>query len=454
MSTLKTVCVVGGGLAGLSTAHHIVKTGVPVNVVILEASGRPGGLLRSERVGNYVFDTGGSHILFSRDQGLLDEILKLIDVGCVRNYRNAKIYYRGTYVKYPFENGLSDLPPEERFECVWGALEAYIKRLKGELKEPANFREWLHHVFGDGIAGKYLIPYNEKIWKTDLREVTLEWVDGRVPLPPLKDIVMSAVGIDVEGYTHQLTFYYPASGGMESLVKGILSETLKSGRVEIHVQQPVTKIGENRRGNLLVETRGLGVDCDAVVYTAPLKRSRGVFSDLLGGSVGGVEGLKSVPLAVVGLGLSGEVRPYHWVYLPDKGFLPHRVAVLSNFSRANAPPGRVSLIAEVSFGSEEEMNSLSDEALTSRVYDDVLDTGLLSNAELEVSGVWRWRDAYVIYDRLRTPVLKTVEKTLRERGVFLHGRFGAWEYLNMDAVYGKSRAVASEVVKYLQLKTS
>ena len=28
------------------------------------------------------------------------------------NARNTKIFYKGRYVKYPFENGLSDLPPK------------------------------------------------------------------------------------------------------------------------------------------------------------------------------------------------------------------------------------------------------------------------------------------------------------------------------------------------------
>lgn len=455
MSDLKTVCVIGGGLAGLSAAYHIVKNEAPVRVVILEASDRPGGLLKSECLSDYVFDVGGSHILFSKDQELLNEILNLLDVGYVRNYRNSKIYYRGTYVKYPFENGLWDLPPEERFECVWSALETYVKRIKGELREPTNFREWLPYVFGEGIAGRYLIPYNEKIWKTNLEEITLEWVEGRVPTPPLKDMVMSAVGINVEGYTHQLIFYYPSRGGIESLIRGILSRVLREGRAELYVRQAVRKVLESSNGRLSVETDRMSLDCDAVVYTAPLRRSRDVLSDLLGRLARELEKLKSISVAVVGLGVRGEVKPYHWIYLPDKNTLPHRVAVLSNFSKSNAPPGGASIIAEVSFSSEDLMNTLTDEELVRRVYDDVSSTGLLSNgAELEVSVVRRWRDAYIIYDKLRTPILESVSRELRKKGVFLHGRFGVWEYLNMDAVYSRSREVAEEVIKYLHSKTS
>ncbi len=450
MTGFKTICIVGGGLSGLSTAYHILRSDASVKAVILEASDRPGGLLKSESVGGYLFDAGGSHILFSKDPTLLNELLSFLNGNYVKHRRNSKVYYRGIYVKYPFENGLGDLPPEERFECVWSALETYLKRVKGELRRPTNFREWLPYVFGEGIASKYLIPYNEKIWKTDLSNITLEWVEGRVPAPPLKDIVMSAVGMSVEGYTHQLTFYYPSRGGIESLIRGMIGKVLKTSRAEIAARQAVERILAGDDGGLTVETRELSLRCDAVVYTASLRRSGGVLRDLLGEDAEGLERLKSVPIAVVGLGVRGEVKPYHWVYLPDREYLPHRVAVLSNYSGDNAPRGRVSLIAEVSFSNEDELNSVSDNALVSRVYEDVVDAGLVSSPELEVGRVWRWSDAYVLYDGVRASVLNPVLGRLRERGVFLNGRFGSWEYLNMDAVYRKSFEVANTVLKYLQ----
>lgn len=443
------VCVVGGGLAGLSTAYHILRREEKLRVTVLESDERVGGLLKSEAVGNYLFDAGGSHILFSKHADKLDEILSFLRGNYVRHYRNTKVYYKGTYVKYPFENGLHDLPPEERFECVWGAIEAYVKRIKNELREPQNFLEWLPYVFGDGIASKYLIPYNEKIWKTDLREITLDWVEGRVPTPPIKEIIMSAVGINVEGYTHQLTFYYPSSGGIEALVKGLLNELLSSKRIEVLTNQRVERINFLSEGKLIVETSDSCFECVSVVYTAPLKRSCNTFKGVLGELSNELKNLRSVPIAVVGLGLKGEARPYHWVYLPDKKYLPHRVAVLSNFSKNNAPPGGISILAEISFKDEDEFRSVSDDQLIKKSYEDILDIDLVRNPELEAGMVWRWRDAYIIYDKNRSEIIKKIDKELRKIGIFINGRFGAWEYLNMDAVYMKSEKVADEVIKYV-----
>lgn len=448
--SVKRVCVVGGGLAGLTTAYHLLRSGEDLRISVLESSSRVGGLLKSEFIGKYLFDIGGSHIMFSKNSEKLNEMLSLLRGNYVRHYRNSKVYYRGIYVKYPFENGLHDLPPEERFECVWGVVEAYIKRVKNELCEPRNFLEWLPYVFGDGIASKYLIPYNEKIWKTNLSEITLEWVEGRVPTPPIKEILMSAVGLNVEGYTHQLIFYYPSSGGIEALVNGLLNELLGSKRVEIHTNQVVEGVRASGRGGLTVETKDSCFECEAVVYTAPLKRSSDVFKEVLGGLSRELEKLRSVPIAVVGLGVRGEARPYHWIYLPDKKYLPHRVAILSNFSRNNAPEGGVSIIAEISFRNEDELRSVPDSELVRKSYEDLLEIGLVKNPELEVSGVWRWRDAYIIYDKNRSEIVRRVGDELRRLGIFINGRFGTWEYLNMDAVYVKSEKIAEEVVRYVR----
>ena len=95
-----------------------------------------------------------------------------------------------------------------------------IDYLKNDSPEPANLEEWGYHAFGRSISEKYFLPYNRKIWKTEPREMGLDWV-GRVPKPPVEDVVKSALGIETEGYTHQLHFRYPLRGGFEALVTRI-----------------------------------------------------------------------------------------------------------------------------------------------------------------------------------------------------------------------------------------
>ena len=92
-----------------------------------------------------------------------------------------------------------------------------ISYLKNDYPPPSNFKQWIYHVFGKGIAEKYMLPYNEKIWNVPAESMAMDWVEGRVPRPPIEDVIKSAVGVETEGNIHQLYFGYPKSGGIEAL---------------------------------------------------------------------------------------------------------------------------------------------------------------------------------------------------------------------------------------------
>ena len=205
-----TIAILGGGLTGLTLGFLLHDKGISFE--ILEKETECGGLLRSLQEGGFTFDYGGSHIIFSEDKDAFDFMLKLLGENKLKNRRNTKVLYKGHYVKYPFENGLSDLSKHDNFECVISFIKKLIQKEKGEIKKPSNLREWCYFTFGGGIAEKYLLPYNEKIWKYPLENTSLKWVE-RIPNPPVEDVIKSSLGIETEGYIHQLYFYYPRVGG-------------------------------------------------------------------------------------------------------------------------------------------------------------------------------------------------------------------------------------------------
>jgi len=99
-----TTVILGGGLSGITLARLLHENGE--EILVLEAEPVYGGLCRSTTEEGFTFDTGGSHIIFSRDEEVLAFMRRVIEENEQRNKRNTKIFYKDRLVTYPFENGL------------------------------------------------------------------------------------------------------------------------------------------------------------------------------------------------------------------------------------------------------------------------------------------------------------------------------------------------------------
>ena len=137
MQTVK-IAILGGGLSGLTLGYLLSQKAVDFE--ILEKEKNCGGLLRTLCAEGFTFDYGGSHVIFSKDKEVLNFMLSLLGNNKIKNKRNAKVLYKGHYVKYPFENGLADLPKKENFECCITSSKTYSikKRENCKNQRPSN----------------------------------------------------------------------------------------------------------------------------------------------------------------------------------------------------------------------------------------------------------------------------------------------------------------------------
>ena len=424
------VGILGGGLAGLTVAAHL---GEPCEV--LEGDDRPGGHCQSVCEQGFTFDAGGPHIMFSRNRQTLDFMVSLLGKNVRIGRRNNKIFYRGRYVKYPFENGLFDLDPQDRYECLIGCL-------KNDAPEPSNFKEWMYHTFGQGITEKYMLPYNEKIWKINAAEMNLDWVDGRVPRPPLEDIVKAAVGVETEGYTHQLNFYYPEHGGIEALPAAM------AGRVE-HITNGFSIRNVRRHGDRWTVSDGRSErDYERVVATIPIhelvKIVEGVPQDIQD-CVGRLRynSLITVTVAVP----TANIPDYTAIYVPEPSLIFHRLSFPAIFSPANAPHGMTLIQAEITVNSWDPLWAAPDADLVKRVVDGLESMELVKRSEICYEKVVRTPYGYVVQDfQIRTG-LKRAKAYFEEIGMPLCGRVAEFEYINMDQCIERGIAVADRMNK-------
>jgi protoporphyrinogen oxidase len=418
--------ILGGGLSGLTLARLLQEQGE--EVVVLEAEREYGGLCRSKTDRGFTFDTGGSHIIFSRDTDVLAFMRRMIAGNEQRNDRNTKIFYKQQFVKYPFENGLFDLPPEDRFFCINGFIKNLIAVEKGEIPAPVNFREWICYTFGNGIAECYMVPYNEKIWKYPTDRMSLHWVDGRIPRPPVEDVIRSAIGIGTEGYTHQAVFSYPLDGGIEALVRAIAQPIEKFIRTGF-VVTAIKKSGEQWQ----ISNGNEHILADRCICTMPVQHLLVCLEDVPREVKNAASALKYNALVCVNIGIKGSVPAISWLYVPDPALgRTNRISFPSGYSPHNAPDGCSAILAEITHQPGDEVAGMTDAELISESVDMLEAMQILQKEQVVYSSVERQPFAYVVYDLEYQKNSAIVRDYCTGIGVPLVGRFAQFEYLNMD----------------------
>ena len=419
--------ILGGGLTGVTLSRLLQQAGE--ETIVLEKEDRIGGLCRSETADGFTFDIGGSHIIFSRNETVLSFMNDLLSSNKAERKRNTKIFYKGLMVTYPFENGLYELPKEDLFYCINEYIRTIIAAEKGEIPPPQNFRDWILGTFGRGIADCYLIPYNEKIWNFPTEQMSAHWMEGRVPRPPVEDIIRSAIGIRTEGYAHQSVFTYPVVGGIESVVKAIsepVQDSIVTGCSVSSLQQ--------REGQWVISDGKTEYTADRVISTIPLQHLLPCLDGVPEEVQKACDALRYNSLISVCIGFKGSAPPLSWVYIPDSATGDfNRISFPSNYSDAVAPAGHASVLAEITYNEGDPISRLTDDEILRDTIRNLKQMGVIpEEGSIAHGSVYRSTFAYVVYDLNYLENIRIVRSWLREQGIDLVGRFSEFEYLNMD----------------------
>jgi protoporphyrinogen oxidase len=428
------IAILGGGISGTALARLCATD--DHDVVVLEKTDRAGGLCKSRVVDGFTFDEAGGHIMFSKDRRVLDWMKARVggEADLVRTERQTKIRWHDRWVSYPFENGVGELTPEANVECMEGYIEAYVQRRLGT-PCPENFGDWIDWRMGPGFARHFMVPYNLKIWKCDLRAMSSGWVAGRVPEAPMRDIVAASIGLRREGYEHQSVFWFPRRGGFEAMVRG----TVTGGGFELRTGTPVEDV--RRRGDSFSVN---GEAYDLVVNTVPLPLVEPAIAEIPEPIREDIRRLVPIGLVnvMIGVELDEPMLPLSWVYLPFPEQGPaNRVTYYSNYSPENAPAGHGCFMAEVTHRGD----LAPDRAWAKDVVKALGHAGILDPDRVVALDWAENAFAYIDQDLEFAERIGRVRRWFDASGYITFGRFGRYEYHNSDQCIARAMEVHEHI---------
>jgi UDP-galactopyranose mutase len=435
--------VVGAGPTGLSAAYHLGK-----DALLVEQQSTVGGWCRSFVDRGFTFDWAG-HIMFSNDPYVHELYRLLLGDNVHWQDREAWIFSHGVYTRYPFQGALYGLPPAVIKECLVGAIEARFgtslsqsggTRPGSSKAQPRNFLEFIHKVWGRGIARHFAIPYNEKLWAMPLEEMETSWLGGRVPLPDLEDMIEGALSPVPKPMGPNARFGYPLRGGFQALMEGFLPHL--TGELRLNTQ--AVRVSPSRRTATFAD--GSSARYEHLISTMPLTRLIALCGDEAPAPVRhAARALRHLSVRCVNIGVGRpDLTEKHWIYYPEETVF-HRIFVQGNASPHCNPPGGFGFTCEITYSPSKPL-PCEGEALIRRCIDDAIAVGFIRADD----PIWAANEvdlpvAYVVYDHGRAANVELIREWLAKYGILLAGRYSEWEYYNSDHAFIAGLKAARQV---------
>jgi protoporphyrinogen oxidase len=415
MEKVRTI-VIGAGVTGLATAAALAERG-DADVLVLEADSEIGGYCKTIKKDGFVWDYSGHffHFKHAEIEAWLRERMKGQEIRKVE--KKSFIDFQGTKVDFPFQKNIHQLPREDFVDCLY---DLYFARAPAELLgkhappkvTEDNFKAMLYGRFGRSIAEKFLIPYNEKLYATDLTALDKDAMGRFFPHADLTDIVRNMKVAN--NATYNATFTYPEGGAIE-YVKALASAVPPGA---IALSEPVLAIDLDRK---VVRTPKRELAFERLVSSSPFNRllamARVSFDET-------AFSWNKVLVFNLGFDRKGP-RDVHWMYYPDPDVSFYRVGFYDNIFDSE----RLSLYVELGYAKDAVVDVPGARA---QVLADLEKVGLVTDHRLVAEHSVVMDPAYVHITQRSLGDYARIAAELRARQVHSIGRYGAWTYCSIE----------------------
>lgn len=445
------IVILGAGLAGLSASYHLGHD----RCLILERSAHPFGLVKSERRDGCTWDNG-PHVSFTKN----DYVRKLFEKELGGSYGDMEVkvgnYYRGHWIDHPAQTSMYQLPKPVRDACLASFLATRKAVDSGRFAAVTDYQEWLERALGPVFADTFSLVYTLKYWTRAARDLSIDWIGGRVLYPEVDDVLRGAMG-PLDRSTHYITrVRYPQIGGYQSFAEG-----LRRGS-RIRYGADVVSIDLQRREVGLAD--GSSVMFDKLINTLPLPIFVEACRAVPAHVADAARALSCTQLLLVNVAAPHRcLRPEHWLYVYDAEKLSTRINFTESLSTNNAPDGWTGVQTEVYFSRHRPL-PCEPEEVSERVEAELIEMGIIDPARFP-TGKSSHRHikhvpwANVIFDHNTAPSLDLIWSWLETHGLireaddlhpltnwatslpsahrnpaslFMAGRFGQWKYYWTD----------------------
>jgi protoporphyrinogen oxidase len=434
--------IAGAGMSGLGFASFLgaeaKARGRPTpSLLVLEAADEPGGYCRTVRKEGFVWDYSGHFFHFAHPEieAWLRARMPGRDVRTVE--RKAKIRYRGRDLDFPFQANIHQLAQDDFIDCLvelHAASRAAAASPAGA-PPPRSFKQMLYQRLGRGIAERFLIPYNEKLYACDLDELDPDAMGRFFPRADLDSVIANmrpdpARRHAAHGYN--ATFTYPAGGAIE-YVHALLGD-LPPGA--LYLGERLVRVDLERK--LAVTSRERTIAYAHLISSAPLPALLAACEGEAAAAIpDGTFTANSVLVYNLGFDRKGR-RDVHWMYFPDRERVFYRAGWYDNILDGD----RMSLYIEIG---APQGAKLPVEPTLAKVLEDLRAEGLVTDHQLVAWHHVVLDPAYVHITGASLKATAAARARLAAADVHSVGRYGGWTYCSIEDNLLETRALAAQL---------
>lgn len=395
--------IIGAGISGLTYA---AATGNDYQII--EAEDQIGGYCKTIYKDGFIWDYSGHFFHFQHPE-LRDYVMQNISPDeMLTVQKHTQILYKDRHVDFPFQMNIHQLEQEEFIDCLYDLFSI------PEGATSDTFKQMLYAKFGRSIAEKFLIPYNSKLYATDLDRLDVDAMGRFFPYADKEQIVRNFR--HPEGKSYNATFLYPKEGCIR-IVNSVAS----------HVDMSRVSLGERLLSidpathTAVTDKRTLRYD--RLISSMPLPK----LLDLCGIDYNkDIYTWNKVLVFNLGFDTKGPEKRNCWMYIPESKYLFYRVGFYDNIIGQD----RMSLYVEIGFAKDQAVGDI--DSLLKRTIEDLRAAAIVTDQHLVA-------EHHVLMDPAYVHITKhseedKVEKMalLAQKDIYSIGRYGEWKYCSLE----------------------